>query len=198
MTVTKAVESLEGVMSRYAWRDDPNSIRAKSCGACYEYYFTYAQQFRPAVVVEIGVQRGYSAIAFLLGYPEIKRLYLFDNDADGYPLAEAVRQIERAKTDLGSTAELVPVLLDTQSVGALPVPGPVNLAHVDGRHTREAASHDLGLVAPLIAPGGRIVMDDLWHPGVLEAAGLFAQEYADWQHTTIPAHTTHQLSTRPR
>lgn len=192
----KAIDSLAERMRPYAWRDDPNSLRAKSCGACYEWYYSYAKQFQPAVVVEIGVQRGYSAIAFLLGHPGIRTLYLFDNDQDGYPLSEALSQIERAKAHVGSSAQLFPFHLDTQQTRTLPVYEPVDLAHVDGLHTFEGASHDLALILPHLRLGGVVVMDDLWLDGVRKAAENFSTQHPDWEHTQVPAHTTHQLSRR--
>jgi len=197
MQIEKMVPSLAAALQPYAWRDDANSIKAKGCHACYEYYYSYARILQPAVVVEIGVQRGYSAISMIIGHPGIKQMHLFDNDADGYQLDTALQQIRQACRHYQSGTKLACHKLDTQEIFSLPVNGMIDFAHIDGQHTYAGCSHDLELVACLVRPGGWLVVDDLWIPEVCRAAQEFAKANADWSHSLVPAHTTHQLSVKP-
>lgn len=193
MELTKTVDSLADRLAPYAWRDDENSIRNKAGGNCYEWHASLTARFRPQVVVEIGVQRGYSAIAMLMGYPGIRSMYLFDNEADGYRLSEAMERIGRAREAVCSVTEIYARTLDTQTVEGLPVPMLVDLAHVDGLHTFQGASHDLELVAPMLRAGGVVVIDDLWMPDVLDAAERFRLDHPGFDCVDIPSDTKHRV-----
>jgi len=41
---------------------------------------------------------------------------------------------------------------------------PARLVHIDGDHRLDAVRHDLGLAASYLAPGGAILVDDVFHP----------------------------------
>lgn len=61
---------------------------------------------------------------------------------------------------------------------------PARLVHVDGEHTRRAASHDLALAASCLAPGGVIVVDDVlhpWYPDITLSVGDFLGARPDFQ-----------------
>jgi PAS domain-containing protein len=82
-------------------------------------------------------------------------------------LAEAQLRLHRgSSTQLGAVA------------WAALLGAPARLVHVDGEHTRGAATHDLALAASCLAPGGVIVVDDVlhaWYPDITLAAGAFLE-----------------------
>lgn len=184
------------LLAPFAWRDDETAHKTAASKNYYEWYFTYASILRPGIVAEIGVQRGYSAMAMLMGNPAMRRLYLFDNESYGFSLATAVQQIHQAQVTCGSLTDIRAFLLDTQKIGALPIPDRLDLAHVDGLHTTEGAMHDLALMAQLIRPGGCIILDDLNQPDVDKAAAAFMAAYPEYDHERIPTYTGHLVSIR--
>lgn len=42
--------------------------------------------------------------------------------------------------------------------------GPIRLLSLDGSHTAPAVEHDLRLLAPTLAPGGALILDDVYNP----------------------------------
>lgn len=196
MEWTKQIPSMAEHLAPFAWREDETAHKTTASKNYYEWYYTYSYTLHPGIVAEIGVQRGYSAISMLMGYPAMRRLYLFDNESYGYSLATAVQQIRQAQIKIYSFTDIQAFLLDTQKVGALPIPNGLDLAHVDGDHTRDGAMHDLELVARLINPGGCIILDDLNQPEVERAAVAFMDAHREFIHQRIPTYTQHQLSIR--
>ena len=58
--------------------------------------------------------------------------------------------------------------------------GPFRLFSVDGGHTVQHALNDLLIAQDLLADGGVVLLDDVFHrhwPGVTEAVGLFYSQY---------------------
>lgn len=133
---------------RQAWvPDDP--FQPDDAGQIERYYATkaaIAAWLRPRSVVEIGVRAGYSALAFFMGHPFEMYTGL---DADlghwggvkGY-LTHASAMIRR---EFGRAAcQSIVQRADTQRLTVLPAER-FDLAHVDGDHGWQGATHDITL-----------------------------------------------------
>ncbi len=156
----------------------------------YEWYYTYAALTRPARVLEIGVRFGYSTIAMLMGWPDVRELVLIDDGSYGVPIAESVEMIR----GLAPAAEVRAFDLNTRTVNHLPAHGEFDLIHVDGDHTYYGAFHDLSLVVPLLSPTGMIVLDDVDHISrVARAARDFVAHRSDLLVTYVPTYRGHYL-----
>lgn len=196
MKWTKSTQSMTELLAPFMWSNDETAHKTFSSKNYYEWYYTYALILRPERVAEIGIQRGYSVISMLMGYPSIKNFYLFDNESYGFSLGTAVKQIRRAQLACGSVTELHAFLLDTRKIGSLPIRSIIDLGHVDGDHTYGGALHDLALITPLIRPGGAIILDDLNQPNVARAAADFLTIHPEFEVEEVPTYTGHLILTR--
>jgi len=111
-----------------------------------EYRYQYQQKFmaavgaKPAVIAEIGVRAGYSALAMLLAAPGARYIG-FEQDAGNFG------------GEVGITARAVPTVLAGfpheiryTDTGALRViDDAVDLFHIDGNHSYDGTMHDLEL-----------------------------------------------------
>jgi hypothetical protein len=133
-------------------------------------------------VCEIGVHHGrYFILLYLLRRPTERAfaIDLFENqelniDGSGAgSLAELTKNIEIHCSDRRS---YVPLKLDSLSVSANDFDrhtsnGRFRLFSIDGGHTPVHTSHDLGLAETTLAPGGIVMLDDVFNrewPGVFE------------------------------
>jgi predicted O-methyltransferase YrrM len=130
-------------------------------------------------IAEIGTYLGKSLIGFGLAAEADEAVIGVDLFLDGERDFEADLRANWRRYDLpedllrlhrGSSADI-----DAAAWTAL-LGAPARLVHVDGRHTRVAALHDLGLAASSLSEGGVIVVDDIlhpWYPDITLAAGAF-------------------------
>jgi predicted O-methyltransferase YrrM len=132
----------------------------------YAWYYTYGKIYRPKSYMEIGVRLGYSTIAVGLGSKELTDIYLFDNNSGEYRLKEGEKNIKK----MLPCTRIHLYLTDTQKMNTLNFK--VDMAHIDGAHTREGVKHDLHLVSKCINLGGWVIIDDTkWkhiHDGVCD------------------------------
>jgi len=132
----------------------------------YEWYLSYAVHLRrqPKRILEIGLRYGYSAVAMMLG--ALRRsgfveCWAFDDASYGVDPLDQVERIE-AMFDPGKVG-LVFRRQDTRRIDRLGgTAGLFDIIHVDGFHASDASAEarDLKLVAPLLQPGGVIIVDD--------------------------------------
>jgi predicted O-methyltransferase YrrM len=135
--------------------------------------------------LEIGVRRGKS-MAMAAGTRPTAAIYGFDmwmspysgaeNPGPSFVNGEMERVGFRGTVEWvnGDTAETLPRFV-AGNPGAQ-----FDLVTVDGDHSDEGAWRDLQLAAPMVAPGGYLVFDDLTHPGhtLYRVWQRFVWEYA--------------------
>ena len=66
---------------------------------------------------------------------------------------------------------------------SVPLPAEkIGLLWIDGAHDFENVSRDVARWAPLVAPGGAMIFDDVgtWHPGVDRVVKAIRQRSAEW------------------
>ena len=65
---------------------------------------------------------------------------------------------------------------------------PIGLLWIDGDHAAGAVSSDAKRFAPLVAPGGLVVFDDVgtWHPGVDRVVDGFRRNLREWKQVVAP------------
>ena len=131
----------------------------------YNYYAAYGRAFRPRRILEIGVRRGYSALALIKGAGTVAGYVGIDSERElpgGNALAQAgLRAACQCDIEVQSA--------DTQTRFPQLLPN-FDLAHVDGAQSGTAVAGDLLHVGPLLRLGGVIILGDARSPG--GAAGL--------------------------
>jgi hypothetical protein len=147
------------------------------------------------VAVEIGVDRGNSALAFLSQWRG-HTLYLVDSyrtyGGDGgkgfqwdrktdYDIAmrRMERHLARIRFLLADSAEAVSMIRDEYKVGFI---------YIDGEHSYDAVKQDIATWWPRLAPGGILAGHD-YHPrfgGVIAAVDEFAAREG------LPVYITHE------
>ena len=131
---------------------------------------------RPLVILDVGTARGFSAITmaralYETGIGLIHTIDVIDHQARDWH----VKQQQSAEPLAGMTlsrseiwrrwypreAELVtPIKARSWDVLGDWIHGPIDVAFLDGDHSRTAVSKELALLSPLMAPEGVIVLDD--------------------------------------
>jgi hypothetical protein len=143
-------------------------------------------------VAEIGVYRGklLIALAHLAGPGErCVAIDIFDDQAkniDGSGAGSMALLCENFQRHAPDGAELVTIKADSlamtldQRVALARDHGPFRLFSIDGGHTVQHALNDLLTAQDMLADGGVVLLDDIFHrhwPGVTEAVGLFYSRY---------------------
>jgi predicted O-methyltransferase YrrM len=131
----------------------PNAVRsAPSCGDLYAWL---VQQRRPATVVEFGSAFGVSGMYFCAGLEAAHtgHLYTFEINREWADIAERnIRSVSGRFTLTRGAFE--------DHVDAV-VPGPIDLAFVDGIHTYEFVMRQFSTLNPRMSGGGLIAFDDI-------------------------------------
>lgn len=143
-------------------------------------------------IAEIGVFRGKLLIALAHLARDGERcvaIDIFDDQAkniDGSGAGSLGLLRENFKAHAPDGCELVTIQTDTlamtidQRVAISLNHGPFRLFSVDGGHTVQHALNDLLTAQDMLADGGVVLLDDVFHrhwPGVTEALGLFYSRY---------------------
>jgi predicted O-methyltransferase YrrM len=90
--------------------------------------------------------------------------------------------------DVGAISKVTPVRALSSKA---PLPQrEIGMLWIDGDHSKAAVMQDIERWAPLVAPGGYIVLDDVgtWHPGVDEAVRRLKADprWTDWKFAAKP------------
>ena len=143
-------------------------------------------------IAEIGVFRGKLLIALAhLARPGERcvAIDIFDDQAkniDGSGAGSLALLQANFQRHAPDGAELITVKADSlaitidQRVAIARDHGPFRLFSVDGGHTVQHALNDLLMAQDMLADGGVVLLDDVFHrhwPGVTEAVGLFYSKY---------------------
>lgn len=160
----------------------------------------YITRSNPTVSVEIGVFLGQSAFTIAMCLRAVGHGTLFavdpwsmdaalegsnDPKNDAWWGAQDMEQIYRSflswRDSLG-LADTVEVLRMKSEQAAASFQQPVDFLHIDGNHSEEISTQDVGLWLPKTSPGSYIVLDDTNWPTTTRAQSLildFATEVAD-------------------
>lgn len=147
---------------------------------------------RPETVIEIGLAYGSSALAIGEALISVNgnRHFILDPFQDS--------EFRDAGWEVIRSAELdsIAILLREQSQIALPRLAAEGLAadaaFVDGSHVFHNVFVDLYYLQMIVRPGGLIVLDDFWWPGVTMAARYFETNLG-WQQQEVASATPGRL-----
>ena len=122
-------------------------------------------------ILEIGVRRGYSALAFLSARPDAEFIGIdnlsgtYGGTGDCYDWATRI---------LGQFPGVTLLHADTQKMDRLFPATKFDLVHIDGDHSEAGCLHDMELCWPLLRRGGLMVVDDYdYQPAVRRAVEAF-------------------------
>jgi predicted O-methyltransferase YrrM len=142
----------------------------------YPYYFAIGKLLAPRRIAEIGVWWGYSLWAMAMGARAGGRkdveVHGYDNETyNPGCLAWAREAFMKAKIPYNVAH------MDSQKVDLFPFYD-VDLYHIDGDHTYEAARHDIRCAWQGLGAKGVMIVDDVgWHPGIRQAVEEFAASH---------------------
>jgi predicted O-methyltransferase YrrM len=132
-----------------------------------EIKYRVAMDHQPKRICEIGVYSGIAALSFLAACPSAEYVGIDNLHAE---YTQGLIIVERTKELLVSLGYRATVLVaDSQQLDSLP--GPFDLVHVDGDHSRTAARHDTMLAWWALQPKGCLLVDNGHDMSV--AAGVF-------------------------
>src|SRR5450432_4086455 len=118
--------------------DDPLRYLFADWVPYYRTKWAIARKLQPARILEIGVRYGYSALAFLNGYPDASYLGI-DSDGELYGGVKGAIEWARDSTRNYNASFLV---MDSQALDRLP-DGIYDLVHIDGQQDHAGYIHDL-------------------------------------------------------
>ena len=122
---------------------------------------------RPAVLVELGVDRGESYFAFCQSAAENQTgtrcfgidTWRGDQQAGGYDETTFAEVSEHNRSHYAGFSTLVRSGFD-DALGQFD-PGSIDLLHIDGLHTETAVRHDVDSWLPKLRPGGILLLHDV-------------------------------------
>ena len=131
----------------------PDVVRSSS--AAGDLYAWLIRERRPAIVVEFGAAFGVSGMYFAAALEAVQagHLYSFEINSGWADVAE--RNIRSISTRFTLTRGAF------EDTVAAVVPGPIDLALVDGIHTYEFVMRQFEILKPRMPHGGIIVFDDI-------------------------------------
>ena len=162
----------------------------------YEHYALWSALTKPTSYLEIGVLRGWSVMAVLLGWSTIKEIGLIDNEMYGLTLEEAVGDIRRFRDEMHMKGKLKIECLnaDSKNLMSIPFAGEYDLVHIDGEHSERAVRHDLELVLPKLTTRGLIIVDDQGGmPQVKAGTDSFLKDHPELESVHVKTYTGHRL-----
>ena len=142
-------------------------------------------EIRPALLIEVGTNRGGSALfyAHLMDLMDHGRLVTID--------IVKLHELDHPRIDflLGSSTD--PAIVDQVRAAAAEADGPV-MVILDGDHSRDHVAAELELYAPLVTPGSVLlsqdgIIDQFWffadsRPGPLSANQDFLRRHAEFEY----------------
>lgn len=142
-------------------------------GLDFHYFIDYLSTnnlFVPIVGCEVGVQKGYNAVYMLENLP-LKRLYLVDNDSEGY-----VKYSKMVLSKYMSNCDLI--FLKCESVDAVScINEPLDYVYIDGGHDSNTVYNDISNYYYLVKRGGFLGGHDFQTPTVTKGLMDFCSEY---------------------
>ena len=135
-------------------------------------YLPYLRRWARGNVLEIGVDRGYSTAALLLGLADKHEGRLWSVDVGA----------ACAKLYAGNPRWTF-VHADSRSIEKVKAaaPGKFDLVLIDGYHEHPVVDEDVANYAPLVKPGGRLVLHDIVMLDVSDVYHTFILR-SGWQH----------------
>lgn len=134
----------------------PNDVR--SSGDCGDFYSWIVRARRPSTVVEFGSGFGVSGMYFCAGLEANQLGHLYSFEINPIWAEIATRSIARISPrfalEIGAFEDRV----------ADVVKSPIDIAFVDGIHTREFVLRQFEVLMPLMAPDGIVLFDDIDFP----------------------------------
>jgi predicted O-methyltransferase YrrM len=137
---------------------------------------------RPGTVIEIGLAYGSSALAIgeaLISVGGDRHVILDPFQDSGYSDVgwEVIRsaRLDGVATLLRERSQIALPRLAAEGMSA-------DAAFVDGSHVFHNVFVDLYYLQMIVRPGGLVVLDDYWWPGVATAARYFETNLAWWPH----------------
>jgi predicted O-methyltransferase YrrM len=141
----------------------------------YNFYYSYAQSWKPKSVLEIGVRLGYSAIALVSGAGEALEKYIgIDAEIDILDSLELTKTVLSEHTE----AQIRLIKCNTQNDDLPTDLGRFDLIHIDADHSFNGCLNDLLWSLSLADVGTRIIIDDNLYAPVRSAVELVAKMYA--------------------
>lgn len=162
----------------------------------YEHYALWSALTKPRSFLEIGVLRGWSVMAVLMGWSTIRSVGLMDNEMYGISLSETKESIKefREKERMTGEFNIWTQVADTNRLNDIPFLGEYNLIHVDGEHSERAVRHDLELVLPKLTTRGLIIVDDQGGmPQVKAGTDSFLKDHPELESVQVKTYTGHRL-----
>ncbi|NEU74134.1 methyltransferase domain-containing protein [Hassallia byssoidea VB512170] len=172
-TLTKDFSIIESVIVEEDWKifDEKRSIATSEY---YNFYYSYANSWKPKSILEIGVRRGYSAVSMLIGSGDsLERFVGIDSEVDLPSSSKFAQEIFRAH----SNAEIKLINIDTQNSYIQDDIGIFDLIHIDADHTFHGCINDVLLALSLSKPGTKIIVDDCLYAPVRAAVEAVAKIY---------------------
>ncbi len=172
-TLTKEFPIIESVIVEEDWNifDKKRSIATSEY---YNFYYSYANSWKPKSILEIGVRRGYSAVSMLIGSGDcLQRFVGIDSEVDLPSSSKFAQDILRSHTN----AEIKLINIDTQNSYIPDEIGIFDLIHIDADHTFHGCINDVLLALSLSKPGTKIVVDDCLYAPVRAAVEVIAKIY---------------------
>jgi Methyltransferase domain len=122
---------------------------------------------RPAVLVELGVDRGESYFAFCQSAAENRTgtrcfgvdTWRGDQHAGGYDETTFAQISDHNRANYETFSTLLRASFDDARKGF--EPESIDLLHIDGLHTENAVRHDLDSWLPIVRPGGLVLLHDV-------------------------------------
>lgn len=158
--------------------DRKSKKRIKTLTQFYEGKYNIAKGLKYNFIIEIGVDTGHSALAFLTANPNASYVG-FDNDS--YALRKGFKddRLDWAKGLLKNFKDVKIIVKDTQEMQSLGYRA--DLIHVDGCHSTKCIYHDLGLATLALNEGGVIIVDDYdYQQRVRDGVDWFLEDYLDY------------------
>ena len=141
---------------------------------------------RPRFTFEIGMAYGFSTLHILDALAQLGagHHWACDPGQTNYWHGIGLANVERART--GDRLSFI----ERTSAATVPLLAEAglhfDLVFVDGAHTFDAVMLDFTLVAPRCAPGGLVILDDLWMPAIRRAVEFVETNRRDFTRVETP------------
>jgi predicted O-methyltransferase YrrM len=154
--------------------------------------FHEVRRLAPERTLEIGLAYGFSTVFVLAALDEVgKGHHTAIDPFQSHYGGVGARQAEQL--GLESRFQLIPEL-SVQALARLATEKQeFQFLYIDGNHRFDDVLVDFTLAAGVCAPGGVIVLDDMWMPAVRTAATWVATNRSDFRQVTTPVNNIAQF-----